>query len=477
MTNSSRSYDFLWLSLALLPLVGLSILFSIPSQDYWWYLRLGQDILKSGAVPLTDTIGFSRAGLPIFYQSWLSAVLFWLVYHFGGATLTYLLRAVLIGLTYGMLWSVIRGVSGPRLATLLVILVGVASANNWVMRPQLFAYPLFVICLWTLCRWQEGQDQFLWLLPLAEFLWANLHGSFVLPFLLAGAPLVFGKGNRRALLITLVAMLMVSLVNPHGIGVWQYLVFILNSPSDYLFSVEWNAPSNVGWQMNLFFGWLLAFAPLAALSPRKLSLFEWVWFLGFGWLALSGVRYGIWFLFLLAIFTATLLAEWTNRLIDRPVEKLNPRLNLALSRLILLLSLFFLPGLRETWWKQAPPLYEESTTPIAAVNWLAAHPELRGEMWNDYAFGSYLAFALPSRPTSIDTRMYSYPPEQWTSYTQISSGGPSWEYIFQRENINLLLLSSTSQVPLIEAVEASSDWCKQYHDPYAVIFARCAFLP
>ncbi len=477
MTNSSRSYDFLWLSLALLPLVGLSILFSIPSQDYWWYLRLGQDILKSGAVPLTDTIGFSRAGLPIFYQSWLSAVLFWLVYHFGGATLTYLLRAVLIGLTYGMLWSVIRGVSGPRLATLLVILVGVASANNWVMRPQLFAYPLFVICLWTLCRWQEGQDQFLWLLPLAEFLWANLHGSFVLPFLLAGAPLVFGKGNRRALLITLVAMLMVSLVNPHGIGVWQYLVFILNSPSDYLFSVEWNAPSNVGWQMNLFFGWLLAFAPLAALSPRKLSLFEWVWFLGFGWLALSGIRYGIWFLLILAILTAKLLAEWTNKMLDRPVKKVFPTINIAAASVFLLLSLLFLPGLRESWWKQAPPLYELTTTPIAAVDWLSTHPNLPGPVWNDYAFGSYLAFALPTRPPWIDTRMFSFPPDQWREYVHISSGAPEWQADFDRQKINLLLLSTASQSALIQAVGSSSQWCEQYRDPYAVIFSRCNSIP
>ena len=28
--------------------------------------------------------------------------------------------------------------------------------------------------------------------------------------------------------------------------------------------------------MNIFFAWLLAFAPLAAYSPRKLSLLEWI---------------------------------------------------------------------------------------------------------------------------------------------------------------------------------------------------------
>jgi hypothetical protein len=73
--------------------------------------------------------------------------------------------------------------------------------------------------------------------------------------------------------------------------------------------------------------------------------------------------------------------------------------------------------------------------------------------------------------------MYSFPPEQWLMYSQISDGTPAWDYLFARQNINLLFLSKASQAPLIKAVEASSEWCKQYHDPYAVIFARCAFLP
>ena len=44
--RDTRSYDLLWLSLTLLPLLGLSFLMTIPAQDYWWYLRLGQDHLQ-----------------------------------------------------------------------------------------------------------------------------------------------------------------------------------------------------------------------------------------------------------------------------------------------------------------------------------------------------------------------------------------------------------------------------------------------
>ena len=476
--NDARSYDLLWLSLALLPLVGLSFLMEIPAQDYWWYLRLGQDILKSGGtVPAVDLMSWTRAGQPTFYQQWLAGLIFWLVYALGGAGLTFLLRGLLLALAYGLTWRMIREASGPRLATILTLLLGLASSNNWVMRPQLFVYPLFVACLWVLYRWQNGQNKTLWLLPAATLLWVNLHGSFILPLVLAGAALAFGSGARKPLAFSFAAMLIATLLNPHGFGVWGYLAFILQSPSDQLFSVEWYPPSNAGWQMNLFFGWLLLFPALVAFSPRKLSRLEWVWFLGFGWLALSGTRYVIWFLFLLAIFSADLLAEWTNRLLDRPVEKINARLNGALAQLILLLSLLFLPGLRDSWWESAPPLYEQTTTPAAAVTSLKAHPDLRGNLWNDYAFGSYLDFALPSRPVSIDTRMYSYPPEQWSQYVSISNAEPGWEFVLARADVNLLLLSTASQAPLIEAVSASSEWCEQYRDPYAILFARCAFLP
>ncbi|MFN8414427.1 MAG: hypothetical protein U0Z26_18755, partial [Anaerolineales bacterium] len=206
MKKNSLSFDFLWLSLALLPLIGLSYMLSIPAQDYWWYLRLGKDILTQGAVPLVDTMGYSRAGLPIFYQQWLSGIIFYLVYQWGGISLTYLLRGLLIGISYGMIWWMVRKVSGPRLATILVIILGLSSSNNWVMRPQLFAYPLFLLCLWALYEWQNGNHRTLFLLPLSVFLWANIHGSFVLPFVLTGSAFIFGSGNRKVLFITLITM-------------------------------------------------------------------------------------------------------------------------------------------------------------------------------------------------------------------------------------------------------------------------------
>jgi len=467
-----NSYNFLWLSLALFPLLALTFMLSVPAQDYWWYLRLGKDILEQGAIPAIDTMSHSRAGEPIFYQQWLSAIIFYWVYQIGDAGLTFLLRAILIGITYTMIWFFMRTWSGARTVTILLFILGLSTSNNWMIRPQLFAYPLFLLCLFAIYQWQEKNNKLLFLLPLSVLLWVNVHGSFILPFVLAGAAFVFGNGNRKEMIFAIVAMLIASLINPHGVGVWKYLFFILNNPSDYLFSVEWYPPTNEGWQMNIFFAWLLVFPIIASLSKNKLSLLEWILFLGFGWLALSGIRYVIWFMFLLAIFTSKLIADWSHQWIDKPIEKINPRLNTTVGLVLLTLPLLLTPNLRDSWWKDAPPLYELSTTPIEAVEFLKIHEELPQPLWNDYAFGSYLQFALPSRPTWIDTRMYSFSVEQWQEYVNVTNA-QGWQEFFDKEDINLLLLSQSAHPKLIQAVSQSNIWCEEYQDEYAVIFSRC----
>jgi hypothetical protein len=480
MTSSqSRSYDLLWLSLALLFLLPIALFLAVTPHDYWFYVRIGRDILETGAVPRVDTFSYTFPGRPIFYQPWLSAVIFWLVHSLGGVTFTFLLKGVSIGLTYGLIWALMRYAgTGTRLATLLLILLGLSSSMNWSMRPQILAYPLFAVALWALWHWQHGQAKWMWTLPLVTLLWVNLHGSFILAFVLMGSALVFGAGDRKQLTIWLVISFAAALLNPRGVFVWQFVSDMLSSPSDQLFASEWRPPVNAGWQMNIFFGWLLLFIPLAVLSPRRLSALEWVWFLGFGWLALSGLRYVIWFMFIMAVLSGALLTELLRSLRPETVPQgANPAFNYVLSVLILLLPLMMLPGIREAWWAEAPAPYHKASTPIEATEWLAAHPDLPGALFAEYTFGSYLTYALPTRPLWIDNRFNAYPPEHWETYQLLSSAGHNWETVLDEDRINLLMLSRHTQKNLVQAVEDRGEWCEEYRDQDAVIFSRCVPVP
>jgi hypothetical protein len=65
MNSSSRSYDLLWLSLALLFILPIAFYLSITPHDYWFYVRIGKDILQTGAVPTVDTLSYTYAGTPL----------------------------------------------------------------------------------------------------------------------------------------------------------------------------------------------------------------------------------------------------------------------------------------------------------------------------------------------------------------------------------------------------------------------------
>jgi hypothetical protein len=477
--NPSRSYDLLWLSLALLILLPIALFLSITPHDYWFYVRIGKDILESGTIPRADTFSYTFPGRPIFYQPWLSAVIFWLAHSIGGATLTYLLRGICIAFAYALIWALMRHIgAGTKLATVLTILLGLSSSMNWSMRPQMFAYPLFAIMLWVSWHWQNGRPKLMWTLPLATLLWANLHGSFILVFVLMVTALLFGAGDRKQLAFWFVLSFFATFINPRGIFVWEFVSQMLSSPSDQQFATEWRPPVNAGWQMNIFFAWLLLFIPLIALSPRRLSLLDWVWFLSFGWLALSGLRYVIWFMFIMAVLTGALFAElWRSFRREAPVENSNPTFNYVLSVFILLLPLMMLPGIRESWWKDSPAPYHGPTTPLAATEWLAKHASLPGPFFAEYTFSSYLTFALPSRLLWIDNRFNAYPPEHWKKYQTIASAQYPWEDLLNQDKVNLLMLSLHSQKNLVEAVEVSKQWCEQYRDETAVIFSRCEPIP
>ena len=468
---SENSGDWLYLGLVLFFILTIAFLLPVTPNDYWWYVRIGRDTLQSGAVPTLDALSYTQTGQPVIYHSWLSAILFWLLYRAGDLPLTFLARGIALALAYALIWSLARKAgSGAKLASLLTLLAALASSSNWSMRPQIFAYPLFALALWALYRWQQGEGKMAWLLPVVSLLWVNLHGSFVLLFLLAGAALLIGKGNRKVLALAMAAALVANLINPRGFGVWTYVVTSLSAPSSQVFSVEWSPPVNTGWQINLFFIWLLAFPFLTAFSPHKLSRLEWAWFLSFGLLALWGERHVIWFVLILTVLTASLLAEWGQRWLDRPHRGGIPALDFSLAILFIVLPLAVLPGLREGWWAKSPSPLEN--TPVQAAEWLKQHPELPGPLWSEIGFSSYLEFVLQSRPPWIDTRFEVFPVEQWEQYRAINSGEWNRQALLDEAGVNLLMVSESEQPRLLAALEDSPAWCPLYRDEVAVIYQR-----
>ncbi len=468
----ARDGSLLYLGIVLMIALCIAFLLPVTPEDFWWYLRVGKETLTSGVIARVDSFTWTAAGQPMFYHSWGSALIFWLVYKSGGLTLIVLLRGLLIAFTYGLLWFTSRGLGAGKWSASLALLAAVlAGSNNWAVRPQLLVYPLFALALWLLYQWQDGKSKSVLWLPLIALAWANLHASFILLIALTTAALIFGKGDKRILGLSFIGILVAIFINPRGWESWQYVVSMLSSSANMQYSAEWGPPINQGWQMNLFFGWLLLFPLLAASSSCKLSRLEWIWFIGFGALALWGTRYVVWFVMLIAVLAARLLSGW-EELWAHESKPGNAAINWVMSIILLVLPLAFLPGIRQAWWQQAPD--DTQNTPVAAVEWLRVHPEMEGPLLAEMGFASYTEFALPERPVWIDTRVQLFPVAQWQHYVDITYAYDGWENELQATGANLVMVSLTKQPRLASALEKTTNWCERYRDQVAVIYSRGA---
>lgn len=458
----------LYLGALIFMVLEITFLMQIPPNDYWWYIQLGQDVLQNHAIPVVDSYTYTQAGKPYISVSWLSSILFWLLRDSTAATL---LHGILPTIFCGLIWQCCRTVGArTRLAFILTLLVALVGASSWAMRPQLFSFPLFALALLSLLHWQRGKTKWVWSLPIITLLWVNLHGAFPLLFLLAGVALVAGEGDRKVLAFALLASFLASLINPQGIFIWHYVYAMLTHAPTQLLGPEWLPPTvATSWNLKILFFWLLVFPIITALSSRKLKLIDWLWFLGFGWMALSGLRYVVWFVAVFAPINATLLTPLANRTIDRRVTLGKPIFNVIFFIVLLLLPLTLLPKVRGYWLPESLPAYT-SNTPIAAVEWLKKHSELPGNLWADLAMSVYIIYALPERPVWIDTRTDLFPMEQWSDYISIVNVRCSWKTLLSRDNVKLLLLDPKQQPLLIQALTESPHWYSPYQDEYSVIF-------
>jgi len=463
-----RSPSPLYLGALIFMVLKINFFMQIPPNDYWWYLQLGQDIWHNLSIPVVDSYTYTQKGEPYFFIAWLSSVLFWLLRDPTAATL---LQGVLPAIFSLLIWQCCRTVgAGIRLTFVLTLMVVLMGATSWAMRPQLFSLPLFALTLLSLLHWQRGGTKWAWFLPIIILCWVNLHGAFPLLFLLAGAALVGGSGDRKTLTFALLASFFTSLCNPQGVMVWHFVFSMLTDAPTQLLGPEWLPPSTaLNWQFKLFFCWLLVFPVVTSLSSSKLKLTDWLWFLGFAWMALSGQRYVVWFVAVFAPINAILLTPLANRSIDRRVTLGKPFFNGIVFALLLLLPLMLLPKIRGNWYADAPSVYTPNT-PIAAVEWLKLHPELPGNLWADLAMSVYIIYALPERPVWIDTRTNLFPMEQWSDYIRIVNVGRNWEALLARDKVRLLLLDPKEQPLLIQALAESPLWESPYQDESSIIF-------
>jgi hypothetical protein len=384
------------------------------AADGWMALLSGRVVAHG--LPSHDTLTIWAHGRRWVDQQWLAQLILYELERLGGLRLVLLFHAGLVTLGLAGAAALARRMGGSaRSATWVALPVLVAFwPGAAIMRPQSFAYALFVGVLWlVLDDLRQHSWRVYFVLPLLV-LWANLHGS-----VLVGSALVSGYAlveiaeslwqKPRSLhprsLVLLLAPWLCVLASPYATSLPHYYRTIFSS-SFGKYVTEW-APTTL--TLEHLPVYLLALGGLWLLGRTgdRTSAFEKVAFVGLSLLALDAVRNAVWF----ALFSLVVLPRLMDTLRKPAVEPkaMNRLLAIAMMAgvLVATIGVAFEPY---SWFtKQQYPVAAESAAASAAgsngrifanesfADWLIFdHPQLAGRVAYDSRFELLTAHQLRS---------------------------------------------------------------------------------
>lgn len=522
----------LWAFLAV-GLPGLaSLLVPMPAVDLAYQLRAGAEILAGGGVPAVDTWTFTVAGTPWLDQQWGAQVVLAAVFQAAGWTGLALLRAALVGATFGLVLGAVRSAwslasvraggsaiaSSARTATLIVLGSFVVAAPALALRPQLFGVVLFAATLLILAQ-RAGHPRRLWLIPIIAAAWANLHGSFPLVIVLVGLawldevallrePTAAGQPRRRLparllgstglALIGAIAAL-ATLVSPFGIDAWQYIANLARNPGITAQVSEWRSPSPLDPAGAIFYvssAVVLGVLVFRLRSDRRRPPARFfapiVTVVVFGVLGVITGRGLAWWA--LAAPVAMVALQPGLRLADvnvpgvpsirartareaSAIEARRSPLNGLVIALLGVVAVMLLP----VWRPLGPagvPAGVLSHAPQGIVTELRRLDEsgrlirTNPHIWNPQTWGSWLEWAVPDMRVAVDSRIELFPPQVWADSNQLATGAGEWPSILDRYAIDVLVLTVEQEGRLGPLLEASHAWSRTYADAEGTVWVR-----
>ncbi|MFV9503329.1 MAG: hypothetical protein AB4911_02055 [Oscillochloridaceae bacterium umkhey_bin13] len=495
--------DHLWAILALSLIAGFISMAPTSPNDFWWHLRVGQIIATEG-LPTTNMFAWGvPPETPFTYQSWLGQWLFFQLYQLGGLPLIVFTRNLLGAMTFALVvWEAQQRSGSWRLAALAVLLAAAMSINNFIIRTQNWSWLPFMLTLIILGSYtrQRLGPRWLVVLPVIMALWVNLHGAFVLGLLVAGA-FVVGETLRRwlrdpyalpwyrlrPLYLAALAMLLATLLNPLGPGIFGYVGTILGSNQIQNLIIEWQPPRQSDLAGAAFYAGVLALLAAFGIGRRRPTLTDLLLVCGLLWQAFGGSRSVVWFgmaampILAQSLGTAKLAGDATPSL-SRRERGAGTAANLAVVILLALGVIALQP-----WFKPYLPLPVEyqalfapvpgapqsftTTTPVAAVAHLLAEP-CSGQIFNEMGYGSYMAWALyPQARHFIDTRIELFPWERWQEYIAVTEGRDLAEFL-DANQVGCVVLDQPLQPGLAAAMPDLSGWRQSFSDGRSEVWRR-----
>jgi hypothetical protein len=467
----------LWAVLAILLPVLAALIANLSSVDLAYQLRAGAIVLDGGGIPRTDTFTFTAAGLPWVDQQWGAQVILAAVYRLGGWTGLVLLRALLVGLLFGLIFLAcrLRGADLRRAAWLTLAAFFVAAVAL-ALRPQLFGMVLLAATL-AIVAARRRRPNLVWVVPLIVLAWANIHGSFFLGPVVLGLAWLEDLRDRapspHRLLLVAVAAVGAAFVNPFGAEVWSYAVGLSTNAQVTARITEWQPTTLRTIPGMLFFGSALAVATFLARRGRPTSWATLAWLAVFFIVGAYAIRGVAWWPLGAAFAVAGLLGEATQTA-TAPVERATPagtaRLNAIVVGALVLAGGVLLPIWRTVDPGLGAPAGVVGSAPPGITAQLRSLGRPGDHLFNPQQWGSWFEFALPAVPVAIDARIELFPAKTWDEYEAVVAGAEGWQGILDGWGVSVVVAAKADDAFANRL--AAAGWRRVHADDDGSIFVR-----
>ncbi len=395
---------------------------AVINEDIGRHIKLGEIIWQSRSVPHTNLLSYTAPDFPFVNHHWLSEVVFYGFYNFGGLTGIMIAKIFILLAAYAFLFLIIK--EWVNSITVLGFLLSLALISMRTdPRPEIFTYLIASVFLFVIYRVREGKSgvNLLWLLPALELLWVNFHIYFVIGFVIYGAFLIerfFLKKLTQKEIVIGIALVLATLVNPNGLRGALYPLTIFNN---YSIPIAENYPilELVRHYHSWIFPYKLFLASIAIIvlgiilrfGKFKQHLFEIIIFI---FLVISSFQLarniGIYAIFSFPA-TAVLFQDFNIR------EKFPIFNKVALGGLIVFAA-FFINSIRTNAFYEN--VNSQSRFGLSVPKFMQQavdffqHNNLPGPIFNDLGIGSYLEWKLyPAQKAFSDDRPEAYPVSFW----------------------------------------------------------------
>lgn len=463
--------------------------------------RLGEWMIQHGSVVREYRLLHTYSG-PVVTKEWLSELLFAGAARFFGWNGFVLLTAALIATCFWLLHrQLLRESCDVELATGLVLMAMYACLMHWIARPHLFTHLLIIVFAWNLRWFQHGRistRQVLTLLPPLMVLWVNLHGAFMTGLVLIAMHTLGSAVDARRqsaqqtkakfLAALLLFCTVATLANPNGWKLPMRIVSFLQSRELSALTSEFASPNFHTVGMRGFLLLLLVLAITLLTIRPKIDATDGLLVGGWGGLALFSARNVPVF----ALIVTPLLAQWLTQFVQANhrtrwsqlysrwttrVPVINRAADIAtiIAVIVCVLLVTSKPGIIGGT-SVLTTDFPSNRYPIAAVNWLRAHPEaVHGEMFNHFFWGGYLDFALPERKPFIDSHGDAYGIELVRDFRTANEPKSGWEDVFSKYHVGWTILPHGHALNSLLALR--TDWRLVYADEVAVVYGRITGPP